>query len=676
MTTIPGYLEDGPDDDTSSCPDKFCPACRRSLWHESFDSNPYANDGYYTYCKDCRAAKKREKQDPTPELDQVEPIAPVPMVPRGTVPAGLLKGIQVPEDVECPMEGVWAWTNAKGWRVVAVHFTADPDKRPGTESGDAWIEKKKKDSSERDWKREYDLDHTIAEGDPFYATFNRSLHQVRCVYDPLRPLLRFWDFGRGHPAIVFAQLDVRAKVRILWSHIYTNLNIYQFAPLVLAETNARFPDAKCHDYGDPAGAQESDKGATTSILLDTFKIKLVYRFSFIEEGTKMIDQKLMMQADGTPGLLIDPCNKDLLNGFESGYVLDTGAGGKDNEGRLKNSPKKDGWYEHCISGQTTVRTLTGWRPIKDLVGEEFVTYAYDGRRIVPALARDVRRTRTRAEVWKLTLDDGQTLIATPDHLIMRRDGSFQQLEALVPGDSLMPFYEKVTKKGYVTIELNDGSSAFEHRYIYGWFNGPLLKKHHVHHKDENRQNNLPSNLEQQLAEDHMQGVYEKVRKDPSRHASRSTNPWTPESRAKVSLWAKAFWKEKREPALCPQCGKGFMKAIGRKHIYCSLDCGRHACEERRPRTARKNHKVVSVEFYGHEDVYNLEVDTHHNFVANGIVVHNCMDALRYGIVNIFTMMPDSGSEKDKAWEKIGLWRTNEQHAERKSGQDPMEEFNL
>ena len=348
MPTIPGYLEEASGEDEPAQPDKLCPACKRYLFFEEFDTNEYSQDGYYSYCKTCRAAKKKEKRDPAPELDTVDPVAAVSTVPRGTVPAGILKGIQVPENVECPMEGVWAWTNAKGWRVVAVHFTADPDKRPGTESGDAWIEKKKKDSSERDWKREYDLDHTIAEGDPFYATFNRSMHQVRCAYDPTRSLLRFWDFGRGHPAIVFAQLDERVKVRVLWSHIYTNLNIYQFAPLVLAETNARFPEAKCLDYGDPAGAQESDKGATTTILLDTFKIKLVYRFSFIEEGTKMIDQKLMMQADGTPGLLIDPCNKDLLNGFESGYVLDTGAGGKDNEGRLNNAPKKDGWYEHVM----------------------------------------------------------------------------------------------------------------------------------------------------------------------------------------------------------------------------------------------------------------------------------------------------------------------------------------
>ena len=53
-----------------------------------------------------------------------------------------------------------------------------------------------------------------------------------------------------------------------------------------------------------------------------------------------------------------------------------------------------------------------------------------------------------------------------------------------------------------------------------------------------------------------------------------------------------------------------------------------------------------------------------------------MDALRYLIVNVFSMLPDKQSDQDKAWEKIGLWRTNEQHAARESEKEPMEEFNL
>ena len=40
-------------------------------------------------------------------------------------------------------------------------------------------------------------------------------------------------------------------------------------------------------------------------------------------------------------------------------------------------------------------------------------------------------------------------------------------------------------------------------------------------------------------------------------------------------------------------------------------------------------KVKSVEFIGLDDVYNMEVDDHHNYSVNGgLILHNC-DAIRY-----------------------------------------------
>lgn len=43
-------------------------------------------------------------------------------------------------------------------------------------------------------------------------------------------------------------------------------------------------------------------------------------------------------------------------------------------------------------------------------------------------------------------------------------------------------------------------------------------------------------------------------------------------------------------------------------------------------------RVKAVRFVGYEDVYNMEVDRQHNFaVNNGVIVHNCIDALRYAL---------------------------------------------
>lgn len=46
-------------------------------------------------------------------------------------------------------------------------------------------------------------------------------------------------------------------------------------------------------------------------------------------------------------------------------------------------------------------------------------------------------------------------------------------------------------------------------------------------------------------------------------------------------------------------------------------------------------KVKAITKQQNEDVYNLEADKYHNFaVNNGIIVHNCMDALRYSLTDI------------------------------------------
>lgn len=49
-------------------------------------------------------------------------------------------------------------------------------------------------------------------------------------------------------------------------------------------------------------------------------------------------------------------------------------------------------------------------------------------------------------------------------------------------------------------------------------------------------------------------------------------------------------------------------------------------------------KIRSIRALGKEPVYNMEVAEHHNYLINGgFVVHNCIDAVRYGCESV---MPD------------------------------------
>ena len=51
-------------------------------------------------------------------------------------------------------------------------------------------------------------------------------------------------------------------------------------------------------------------------------------------------------------------------------------------------------------------------------------------------------------------------------------------------------------------------------------------------------------------------------------------------------------------------------------------------------------RIVAIRKLPPQSVYNMEVETHHNFAVNGgLIVHNCIDAVRYATENL--------------WQKIG-----------------------
>lgn len=58
----------------------------------------------------------------------------------------------------------------------------------------------------------------------------------------------------------------------------------------------------------------------------------------------------------------------------------------------------------------------------------------------------------------------------------------------------------------------------------------------------------------------------------------------------------------------------------------------------------KTVKVQGIENIGREDVYNMEVLGTHNFSVNGgLIVHNCMDSLRY-FVKTKKLVPKSNKK--------------------------------
>ena len=59
--------------------------------------------------------------------------------------------------------------------------------------------------------------------------------------------------------------------------------------------------------------------------------------------------------------------------------------------------------------------------------------------------------------------------------------------------------------------------------------------------------------------------------------------------------------------------------------------------------------IKSVKLDGYEDVYNMEVKGTHNFAVNGgLIIHNCMDEIRYFCNTIMTKRVKDATEEYKS----------------------------
>ncbi len=123
----------------------------------------------------------------------------------------------------------------------------------------------------------------------------------------------------------------------------------------------------------------------------------------------------------------------------------------------------------CFTGDTMVALASGRSTsFTDLAGDwqrgiTHVGYATDetGRVVLAPLVAP-RLTKSGAPLVRVTLDNGQSVRCTPDHLFRLRDGSYRRADALAAGESLMPLYRSVSAKssgdrleGHERVWMND-----------------------------------------------------------------------------------------------------------------------------------------------------------------------------------------------------------------------------
>ena len=274
---------------------------------------------------------------------------------------------------------------------------------------------------------------------------------------------------------------------------------------------------------------------------------------------------------------------------------------------LKNAE----FYSTCVIGSTLIETPTGRVPISRLKDGDWV-YTFDEKKDCFTIKKCVnpRLIKKDAELVEV-FTEKDTLYCTPDHKILTYDG-WKEAKDLKPCDRIVSMSRGVMRmkngkpRTYVGFSNLGGKEVAEHKFIYESLFGKTTKD--IHHIDCNPVNNSPENLTLLTKSEHARLHTALERRGERLDKSR----WTDEQRLR-------YEKNRKE---------GFYRLHNCKDSpeYKTMIARRSASvkESWRKRKESANHKVIAVrKVEWREDVWCMDVPGTHNFVAQGMVIHNC-----------------------------------------------------
>jgi len=311
----------------------------------------------------------------------------------------------------------------------------------------------------------------------------------------------------------------------------------------------------------------------------------------------------------------------------------------------------------CVVGDTLIAVADGRNAvsIRQLAeeGRDVPVYSTDiaTGKVEIKWGRSPRLTKVQAEVWKLTLDDGTCVIATPDHKILLRNLTYVNLQDLKSGDSIFPFstfdsngYRQVCNTG---VPMTGGArrNRRQYRLIHEFFNGSTDSKlFAIHHCDFDSRNDRIENLKVMTHDEHRElhsrlmigdnNPYHRMSSEWklkfAKHSGESNGRFSGHTNEQLLEAGRRVFEENGKIT------RALWKEYAKKHAFPQFLANqfRFGSWQNFANQVSSNHKVVSVEKIGTEDVYNITVDDNHNYhvitsldengvVSSGICVKNC-----------------------------------------------------
>lgn len=283
------------------------------------------------------------------------------------------------------MTGFDVSVTKKGYKVVRLHYTADPDKRT-----EEWQKRTKAAMPDpQSFRREFEIDWSATTGKPYYPEFVRNYAADKSYYcqefelfDKSVPIYRGWDFGFRRPGCVWFQVGAQGKVFVHRELMPEEIDIHSYRDLVMYlsgqidvedKSLRRRPRAlsyldvlsekgelpwfeyKKHTFIDFSGPEatavktiESEKGERNdSEVLASRDIFIAALSQRVSAGEHILRRLLLPQPSGGAGIVFHDGRCPLLVGGMNGGLTHK-KGTRANP--LDDKCAKDGHFEHLHDG--------------------------------------------------------------------------------------------------------------------------------------------------------------------------------------------------------------------------------------------------------------------------------------------------------------------------------------
>jgi len=209
---------------------------------------------------------------------------------------------------------------------------------------------------------------------------------------------------------------------------------------------------------------------------------------------------------------------------------------------------------------------------------------------------------------KVVFDNDDYIECTPDHEFLLSDGSYKKAKDLVASDSLAALNKRLIND-YLSLSITGSRKLIaEHNAVFemkfGQYPTILTSKRNTdstvaHHVDHVKWNNHPDNIQTMTLREHSTHHSTDLKEMQQLRARRM----------KGTTWEEFYGEKKAREIRTKYVAKRKGTTPWNKGINFSKQT--------------TNHKVVRVEESIEQEVFDIAMPEYHNFVANGVFVHNC-----------------------------------------------------